>query len=393
MPPNLKAYSEFRKYSASPRCLEADGGDAVALHRAHRQFHAADADAVADDRTAAERDFNMREGPFSTYREKNYGYNGSLKLSAAPFAGMRISASFVNNFTKYRGAIPDIVGNDDETYEWGKEGMDYPNWTAALTADYSIGNSLLLSYRGGWHRQNETNQQLLPPDGSTYYFAYSNNAYAKNAFYVANPDLLKVSGYSTNWNYIETKKYMTEKISNNIDATYYLDWLGEHSFKAGIGYAWLHEDVYDGSNHPRVWLYWGRTYTGLGFPVGACVPGLALPPPAPTPPMGHPPRHPRAQGSRRQGQGHRLRHRRVEAQAGDGHGSGQRPAGVAQRQPATEHTIGKAHVARPFDLTYWSLSTLRCEDNPARRQGAGLRVLPVMKRGGGPTGTLKGDAE
>ncbi|OGD18704.1 MAG: hypothetical protein A2W03_08940 [Candidatus Aminicenantes bacterium RBG_16_63_16] len=220
------------------------------------------------DRTAAERDFKLRAGPFSTYREKNYGFNGSFKLSAAPFAGLRLSASFVNNFTKYRGAIPDIVGNDDSTYEWGKEGMDYPNWTAALTADYSIGNNLLVTYRGGWHRQNETNQQLLPPDGSTYYFAYSNSSFSKDAFYVAHPDLLHVGGYSTNWNYIETKKYMTEKISNNVDATYYLDWMGEHSFKAGIGYAWLHEDVYDGSTHPRVWLYFGRTYTGLGFPVG-----------------------------------------------------------------------------------------------------------------------------
>ena len=55
--------------------------------------------------------------------------NGSIRLSAVPFAGLRLAASFVNNFTKYRGAIPDIVGNDDSTYEWEREGMDYPNWT------------------------------------------------------------------------------------------------------------------------------------------------------------------------------------------------------------------------------------------------------------------------
>jgi hypothetical protein len=220
------------------------------------------------DKTAALRDFNMREGPFSTFQNKNYGYNGSIKLSAAPFAGLRLSASFINNFTKYRGALPSIVGNGDDTYEWQKEGMDYPNWTGSLTADYSVGNKLLITYRGGWHRKNENNQQLLPPDSSTYYFPYSNSRYATDPFYVANPDLIHVSGYATTWNYFETKKYMTEKISNNVDATYYLTWMGEHSLKAGIGYAYLHEDVYDASTHPRVWLYWGRTYTGLGFPVG-----------------------------------------------------------------------------------------------------------------------------
>ncbi|MCJ7485522.1 MAG: TonB-dependent receptor [Candidatus Aminicenantes bacterium] len=220
------------------------------------------------DKTAALRDFNLREGPFSTYQNKNNGYNGSVKLSAAPFAGFRLSASFLNNFTRYRGAIPNIVGNDDGEYEWGQEGMDYPNWTGALTADYSIGNTLLLTYRGGWHRQNETNQQLLPPDSSTYYFAYSNSIYSSDPFYVANPDLLHVGGYATTWNYFETQKYLTEKISNNLDATFYLNLMGEHSLKAGIGYAYLHEDVYDASTHPRIWLYPGRTYTGLGFPVG-----------------------------------------------------------------------------------------------------------------------------
>ncbi|MCK7477091.1 MAG: TonB-dependent receptor, partial [Candidatus Moduliflexus flocculans] len=159
-------------------------------------------------------------------------------------------------------------GTDDSEYEYNLEGMDYPNWTAALTADYSLGNNGLLSYRAGWHRQNENNQQILPPDGSTYYFPYSNSIYSSEQFYVDNPDLVRAGGYATTWNYFETQKYMTEKISNNLDATFYLSAAGEHSFKAGVGYAYLHEDVFDASTHPRVWLYWGRTYTGLGFPVG-----------------------------------------------------------------------------------------------------------------------------
>lgn len=222
----------------------------------------------AYDKTTALRDFNLREGPFSTFQNKNDGYNGSIKLSAAPFAGLRLAASFINNFTKYRGAIPSVVGIDDGSYEWSQEGMDYPNWTGSLTADYSVGNNMLVTYRGGWHKQNQNNQQLLPPDSSTYYFAYSNSIYSSDPFYIANPDLLHVGGYATTWNYFETKKYMTEKIANNLDATYYLSWMGEHSLKAGVGYAYLHEDVYDASTHPRIWLYPGRTYTGLGFPVG-----------------------------------------------------------------------------------------------------------------------------
>ena len=46
----------------------------------------------------------------------------------------------------------------------GNEGYDYPNWTAALTADYSVGNNLLISYRGGWHLTEPGRiSGILPP--------------------------------------------------------------------------------------------------------------------------------------------------------------------------------------------------------------------------------------
>jgi hypothetical protein len=218
--------------------------------------------------TAAKRDFNYREGPFSTFKNKNYDYNGSIRLSAAPLKGLRLSASFINNFSKYRGALPSIQGYDNAAYEWYKEGFDYPNWTAALSADYSIGNNLLVTYRGGWHLQNQNNQQILPPDRSTFNFNYSNYRYANDPFYIANPSLLHSSGWTDAGTFRETKRYLQEKISNNLDVSYYLNWLGEHALKAGIGYAYLHEDVFNSSTHPRVYMGFGRTTYALGFPVG-----------------------------------------------------------------------------------------------------------------------------
>jgi hypothetical protein len=222
--------------------------------------------------TAAQRDFNDREGPFSTFYNKNYDYNASVRLSAAPMKGLRLSASFINNFTKYRGALPDIQGFDDASYEWGREGYDYPNWTGALTADYSIGNNLLVSYRGGWHTQNTNNQQIVPPDSSTFSFSYSNNPYRNDPFYIAHPDLLHSSGWTNAGTFRDLKRYLQEKISNNLDVSYYLNWMGEHALKAGIGYAYLHEDVFNSSTHPRVYMGFGRTTYALGFPVGVGAP-------------------------------------------------------------------------------------------------------------------------
>ncbi len=218
--------------------------------------------------TAAQRDFNYRDGPFQTFKNKNYNFNGSLRLSAAPIEGLRVAASFINNFSKYRGALPSIQGYDNSDYEWGKEGFDYPNWTAALTADYSIGNNMLVSYRGGWHVQNQNNQQILPPDSSTYNFNYSNMLYANNPFYMANPGLLHSSGWTNAGTFRDTKRYLQEKISNNLDVSYYLNWMGEHALKAGIGYAFLHEDVFTSTTHPRVYMAFGKTSYALGDPIG-----------------------------------------------------------------------------------------------------------------------------
>jgi hypothetical protein len=218
--------------------------------------------------TSALRDFNYREGPFSTFKHKNTDLNGSIRLSAAPFKGLRLSASFINNFNKYRGSIPSLQGLDDSAYQWGQEGYDYPNWTGALTADYSAGNNLLISYRGGWHTANTTNQQILPPDRSTFYFSYSNSRYSSTPFYTANPDLLHSSGWTDSGVLRETKRYLEEKISNNLDISYYLNLGGEHAFKAGFGYTYLHEDTYVAATHPRVYMGWGRTTYALGDPIG-----------------------------------------------------------------------------------------------------------------------------
>jgi hypothetical protein len=220
------------------------------------------------DQTAAKRDFNYRQGPFSTFKNKNTDLNGSFKLSAAPFAGFRIGASYINNFSKYRGALPDIRGFSNEFYEYGKEGYSYPNWTAAVNADYSVGNNLLISYRGGWHQTDTTDPQVVPPDHSTYYFNSGNTAYASDPFFVANPDLVHPSWWTNADTFRVLSKNLEEKISNNLDLSYYLNFMGEHALKAGFGYTYLHENYDQASIHPRVYMAYNKTYWGLDNPVG-----------------------------------------------------------------------------------------------------------------------------
>ena len=209
---------------------------------------------------------------------KNWATNAQFKLTAAPLTGMRISASWVNNYSKYRGEMPSIDGTSAKDplhggfYDYNKAGFDYPNWSAAALLDYSISNSLLFSLRGGYAMSDTQNQQVKPQT-STYYFVYSAYIYQNDPFFKANPNLLRYAG-GVNWQTSNasrraTSKYKMEKYSGNADLTYYVNLAGEHAWKAGVQIIRDQEDVATIAEHPMVNINWGRGYYGLatGEPV------------------------------------------------------------------------------------------------------------------------------
>jgi hypothetical protein len=222
-------------------------------------------------RTWANRWFNTDDNPNVTgsqapiypFFNKNLGFNGQIKMTAAPMKGLRVSASYVDNYSKYRGAIPSILGSSTKNYEWGKQGYDYPNWSAAFLADYSASNNFLVSLRGGYHMTNTQNQQIANRF-TTYYFNYENLMYASDAFYVANPSLLKPAGAA---NYGGSRsvldRYKLEKYSGNLDFSYFASLAGEHAFKAGVQIVRDQEDVLNGPVSPMVDINWDDTCSAL----------------------------------------------------------------------------------------------------------------------------------
>ena len=203
------------------------------------------------------------QAPWSPFFNKNLGFNGQIKLTAAPAKGLRISASMVNNWSQYRGAIPSILGGSTKSYEWGKQGYDYPNWSAAFLADYSASNNFLISLRGGYHLTNTTNQQIANRF-TTYYFNYENLMYASDPFYVSNPGLLHIAGavnYGGSRSVLD--RYKLEKYSGNLDTSYFVSLAGEHAWKAGFQIVRDQEDVLNGPVSPMVDINWDDTCSAL----------------------------------------------------------------------------------------------------------------------------------
>ncbi|MDD8027718.1 MAG: hypothetical protein PHI34_14550, partial [Acidobacteriota bacterium] len=199
------------------------------------------------------------------------------KLTAAPVKGMRVSVSAVSNFSKTRGSIPSLYGTSSKYYsyrtDWkpvnpstglalltsGKEyGFDYPNMSGNFNLDYTVSNNFLVSARFGYFRTNTNNQQLKVP-GTYYYFNASNINPAVWPEIPAN--LQHYGGWTNGAGTTVTQRYINERVSGNIDFTYYLNLAGEHAFKAGVQYIRLHEDVASSPEAPLVNLYWGLYYT------------------------------------------------------------------------------------------------------------------------------------
>jgi hypothetical protein len=190
---------------------------------------------------------------------KRWNWNGQFKLTSQPLTGLRVSASFVNNFYKYRGTLPSRNGTSTFDYPYADYGYDYPNWSTNATMDYSIGNNLLLSGRAGYFYTNTTNQQLKPEDITQYRFSRSNFIYEDEYNAAGLSNLLHYSGW---YNYSGTdfvyEAAIKDRFISNVDVNYYTYLAGEHSFKAGVQFIRLHENQNAGNKHPRVSLYWGR---------------------------------------------------------------------------------------------------------------------------------------
>jgi hypothetical protein len=201
--------------------------------------------------------------PYYPFYQKNLGFNGQIKLTAAPMKGLRVSASMVDNWSNYRGAIPNILGGSSKTYAWGLEGLDYPNWSAAFLADYSASNNFLVSLRAGYHLTNTINQQIANRF-TTYAFNYENLMYASDPFYVANPSLLHIAG-AVNYGGSRSvqDRYKLEKYSGNLDMSYFASLAGEHALKLGFQLVRDQEDVLSGPTSPMVDINWDDTCTAL----------------------------------------------------------------------------------------------------------------------------------
>lgn len=198
--------------------------------------------------------------------------NFQIKLTAQPFGNLRIGASYVNNFTKYKGDLPPRsgAGNPDTDYE--SYGFSYPNWSAAASADLSLGTNFLFSLRGGYFFM-DTRDQLVIAETPWWRFQSETGGYpyTSNAHFTdIPPEYVRDAGWYpfSRGAVMETKKEINNKGYVGADLNLFANLAGEHSFKAGVQWVRQEEDVDDTNSQPIVYLAWDRTHILGGEVIG-----------------------------------------------------------------------------------------------------------------------------
>ena len=203
----------------------------------------------------------IADGQVHTTSMKETSYFGQAKLTAR-FGGWRFSASYLNDYFKWRGelALLDGTGALPSEYDYAKYGYDFPGETVSFRANWIASDNLFFNLNAGYFRINT--QQLVGPTEPRLRFGRS------NAFLVGEGSQLYRPRGWMNYSDItgnQTIKDIQERIVVNLDTTLFFDLGGEHVLKAGIQFVRIANDYNSAYQNDYYQMYWGLDYSSPNF--------------------------------------------------------------------------------------------------------------------------------
>jgi hypothetical protein len=195
----------------------------------------------------------IADGNSYTTNQKQTSYFGQAKLTAL-FGGIRISASYINDYYKWKGALMDQdgTGATPEEYDYPIYGFNYPGETWGGRIDWIVSDNLFVGLNGGYFKIDT--KQLVGPTGPRHFFLRSNIG-------IGAPEEHASGWY--NYSYTDgyqTRKDIQKRYGANFDATLFVDLAGEHVWKAGFQYVRIAQDVDDAYPYVYNRWYWGLDY-------------------------------------------------------------------------------------------------------------------------------------
>ncbi len=203
-------------------------------------------------------------------RTENY-WNFQVKMTAQPIQNLRLSASVVNNFYKYKGLLATSFDDPDPAVSYDDYGTTYPNMSGSLSADLTLGNNFMFSVRGGFFQSNAKDPLVNPYEPCWRFNMGSVGSYTNTS----NIGLLDIpeayqrtSGWRNSGYPTALVKALDEKYSVNADLTYFVNLAGEHSWKMGVQFVRQGQDYDQTAIFPIYFLSWDKELVLYGTNYG-----------------------------------------------------------------------------------------------------------------------------
>jgi len=197
----------------------------------------------------------------SGVEEKYLGHNLSVNQTSQLGNNFRTRLAYNNSWLKDTGNLPSLTGSDpagaDYDINW-----TYPNWSASAQADWVATPNLFIGARGGYYFSDAFANGV--PSDTRYIFSTGNNINLVGLDGTVVPSsFARPTGFSSVPTNSSTTRDQQTRLNAQVDATLYVNLLGQHTWKAGVQYDRLGNNVLDGEQANIVRIRWDSNLSGM----------------------------------------------------------------------------------------------------------------------------------
>jgi hypothetical protein len=189
-----------------------------------------------------------------TMDERTTYYSGNLTGQLTKGLRTRFAANYGNY--KQDGRLPAKDGSSNFLTNFAGLGRKQPNIGANLTLDYAAGGKLFFNAKANY-LSYDTNDLGVPSDNWITFSAGSNGLFpgATN---------VQPAGYNSVLTNSASVKDLYQRMGFSGDATYYANnFGGQHTFKGGVQFDRIRNDVFSAEQAPHISFYWDQGRSAL----------------------------------------------------------------------------------------------------------------------------------
>jgi hypothetical protein len=214
------------------------------------------------------------DSPTQTFEQKQPVDRVYTNLSWQVASSLRAKFSYAPTWGRVRGSRPSIEAftaaeskdgpwSDYDSRSTANPNTDYRSsgnntWNDAYSGlvDWVVNSGWYVSVSGGYFM---TNSETLGA-GTVIERVMNDNIGVFAGDPGLTPDLIQPSGYSDGKSSSRTVRDVYTRTYVNATSTWFKNWIGQHSIKAGVRFERIGNDRYTGRTEPRIDFYWNREF-------------------------------------------------------------------------------------------------------------------------------------